>query len=293
MRKINIGAGLTWDMDGWESLDNVPGDYSSPLKHYGKAWETGLPSNCYDIAFSSHMLEHIPHFRVEKTISEFNRIMKIGGTIRILVPDLKKAAIAYLNNDEEFYKKSAHYSNHIGIGGCFMSVVNSPGSQTLAVSREMDEIIGGYAHLYSYDFDMLRIILEKWGFSEVIDSNYGDSTVKEMQYCQGVIYDGEYYEATDDFVRNKEFLKGDKDWSHTGFDKLPHLSLIVEAKKVRDETYNINKEFPHNKRARFDSKLDRIKLFLIKYCVRLVDVTFAIAKYIHLDKLYKLLQFNK
>ena len=32
MRKINIGAGLTWEMKGWETLDNVPGDYSSSSK---------------------------------------------------------------------------------------------------------------------------------------------------------------------------------------------------------------------------------------------------------------------
>ena len=41
--------------------------------------------------FTSHMLEHIPHFRLEKkTISEFNRILKKNGILRIVVPDLKK-----------------------------------------------------------------------------------------------------------------------------------------------------------------------------------------------------------
>ena len=259
-------------------------------KHYGKAWDTKLPSNCFDIVFSSHMLEHIPHFRVEKTIAEFNRITKVDGIVRILVPDLKKAAMAYINNDEEFYKKSAHYSNHIGIGGCFMSVLVSPGSQTLAVSREMDEIIGGYAHVYSYDYNMLRILLEKWGFSNVVNSTYGGSEVEEMRYNQGVIHDDTYYEATNEFVRNKEFIKSGKKWNHTGFDKLPHLSLIVEAKKVRDEPYSIDKEFAHNKRARFDSKLDRIKLFIIKNCIGFIDYSFGLAKAIRLDKLYRLLR---
>ena len=51
----------------------------------GKAWKNSLPNDTYDIVITSHMLEHVPHFRLEKTISEFNRIMKIGATIRILV----------------------------------------------------------------------------------------------------------------------------------------------------------------------------------------------------------------
>ena len=33
----------------------------------------------------------------------------------------------------------------------------SPGGQTIAMSREMDEFFGGYAHLYSFDFEMLNI----------------------------------------------------------------------------------------------------------------------------------------
>ena len=63
MRKINIGAGPNWFHEGWEVLDNAPGDYSETWKHRGKCWDSELPSKCYDIVFTCHMLEHVPHFR--------------------------------------------------------------------------------------------------------------------------------------------------------------------------------------------------------------------------------------
>ena len=94
MKKINVGAGGEWQSDGWDVLDNGPSNYGEPWKFRGKCWETNLPSEKYDILFCSHMLEHVPHFRLEKTIAELNRIMKIGGTIRILVPRWCPAQIA-------------------------------------------------------------------------------------------------------------------------------------------------------------------------------------------------------
>ena len=77
MKKINIGAGLDWMEDGWETLDNVPGKYLKH-QHFGKCWDSNLDDNSYDIVFSSHTLEHIPQFKIENTIAEFNRILKIG-----------------------------------------------------------------------------------------------------------------------------------------------------------------------------------------------------------------------
>ena len=103
MKKINIGAGAFWRSDGWETLDNAPSSYSYKWQHYGKCWDTKLKSNSYEIVFTSHTLEHVPQFRIEKTFAEINRIMKIGGTLRILVPDLESSARAYLKKDKKFF----------------------------------------------------------------------------------------------------------------------------------------------------------------------------------------------
>ena len=43
----------------------------------------------------------------------------------------------------------------------------SPGGQTIAINRDFDEIFGGYAHLFCFDFELMKILLKKWGFNNI------------------------------------------------------------------------------------------------------------------------------
>lgn len=276
-KKINIGSGSTWFYKGWEILDNGPGDYSQRWKNKGKCWDTKLKSDSFDVVFTSHMLEHIPHFRLEKTISEFNRILKKNGILRIVVPDLKKMVNAYVKKDLSFYKMSRHYTDHLGIGGSFLSKLISPGKNTIAISREMDEIFGGYAHIYHFDYEMLRIILKKWGFKKIYQAKFCQSNDKDMQNPLCLMHNKKKYLLKSEFVKKKKFLKFDN-WYHSGFDKSPETSLFVECIKERNEDYSYNKEFSYNKRNRFEGTEDKIKLFFIKKIIKSLDIIFFILR---------------
>lgn len=289
MRKINIGAGSSWYEEGWELLDNGSGGYHEPWKHKGKCWDTGLPDDTYDIIFTSHMLEHVPHFRIEKTIAEFNRIMKTGATLRILVPDLKKYATAYVNGDVSYFSGSRHYSDHLGIGGSFVRLLISPGQQTLAFSRELDEVFGGYAHLAAYDFEMMKRLLERWGFGEVMESAPGQSAIEELRTPQHLVHDGTEVDRSDEFVKTREFMKTGKPWHYGGFDKTSETQLVVEAVKVHTESYTFDKEFDYNKVARFGDPLDKLKLSMFRVISRAIDAAYAVAKGTGLTRLIKVL----
>lgn len=288
-RKINIGAGRQWYSEGWEVLDNAPDRYDEPWKHKGKCWDSSLPDDTYDIVFSSHMLEHVPHFRMEKTFAEFNRIMKVGGTIRLLVPSLRKAAEAYVNNDISFYSGSRHYSAHMGIGASFLRKIISPGGQTIAISREMDEILGGYAHLYSYDFEMLSTVLEKWGFDDIVESEPSQSAIEELRDFQHIVCDGKKYDMKDPFVREMQHVKSGRKWHTGGFDKTSSSQLVVEARKAATISYSLDKEYAFNRVGIIDSPVDKLKLTLIRFVSRSVDTAYAAAKRLGLTKLLKLL----
>ena len=279
MRKINIGAGSNWKEKGWEILDNGTGSFKETWKHKGKVWENNLKKNAYDIVLTSHMLEHIPHFRLEKTISEFNRILKIGGTLRILVPSLKKAVDAYQKGDKSFFSSSSHYSDHMGIGASFVRVLISPGQQTIAISRELDEILGGYAHLNCFDFEMLSTVLKKWGFGDIVESEPGKSKLKSLKKIQYLRCDGNEYDMKDDFVLSKSFLKSGKEWSYGGFDKSSSRQLIVEAKKVKHVCYSLSKEYEFHKGYRFNDPLMKIKLFIFKYISYCIDIMYKSFKF--------------
>jgi ubiquinone/menaquinone biosynthesis C-methylase UbiE len=257
-KKINIGAGSRWFKDGWEILDNGSGKFKESWQHYGNMWDSKLPSNEYDIVYTSQTLEHVPHFKNEQTIAEFNRILKVGGLVRISVPDLRKAANAYINNEINFFKGN-HFSDHLGIGGLFVNRIISPGNQTLALNRGFNEIIGSYAHLYAYDCEMLKILLKKWGFGDVAQTEYCKSSVKELREKLTIVYNNRNYSLNDESARNK--LKSDTIAYYTGFDHSPHKSLFVEAKKFNNESYKIIKEYKYNRRNRLeDDKLIKIKL---------------------------------
>jgi len=275
VKKINIGAGNLWKCDGWETLDNAPTSYAEKWQHFGKCWDTKLKPNSYDIVFTSHTLEHVPQFRIERTIFEINRIMKVGGTLRILVPDLESSARAYLKKDKKFFKFSKHYDETLGITGNFLRQIISPGGQTIAINRDFDEIFGGYAHLYCFDFDLIKILLKKWGFVDIKRCKPGKSKLKELREFQHYIIDDKKFDISDPFVQsNKQEKKNN--FHISGFDKKWSGQLVVEAKKSKNIKFSDTFEFPKLKQARYNSRIDKIK----------INIFFFISSVI--EKLYKM-----
>jgi predicted SAM-dependent methyltransferase len=51
-----------------------------------------VPNETFDIVFSSHTLEHFGWVSVDKVLKEWSRILKIGGELRIVVPNARYAA---------------------------------------------------------------------------------------------------------------------------------------------------------------------------------------------------------
>ena len=59
-----------------------------------------------------------------------------------------------------------------------MNFIVSPGQDTTLYDRSLSRFIAGYAHLYSYDFEMLQTILKRIGFDEVNQMNFCESKDK-------------------------------------------------------------------------------------------------------------------
>lgn len=70
-----------------------------------------LPDNSVDLIYTSHFIEHIPYDQVNKFLSECRRILKPGGVIRIVTPDLVEMSREYLKKyDMGDYEKSLFLS---------------------------------------------------------------------------------------------------------------------------------------------------------------------------------------
>lgn len=51
-----------------------------------------VPDETFDIVFSSHTLEHFGWVHVDKVLKEWCRVLKVGGELRLVVPNLRYAA---------------------------------------------------------------------------------------------------------------------------------------------------------------------------------------------------------
>jgi len=241
--KLNLGAGPNWKNEGWHILDHKV-EKNDGYKIKGNLNNINLSNSSCDLIFISHTLEHIPHIQIQNVLTEINRIMKVGSTIRILVPNLFKIAKAYVEKDKNFFKKALKEDHSIrkdlGLGGMFMNFIVSPGQDTILMNRDVNQFISGYAHLYSYDFRMMKILLNKCGFNSVQEKNFCNSKIKDFNIpCHILGKKPVYKNLNNEFYKKNKLIhkykngKYEINFKFTGFDKDPLTSLIIEAKKIK------------------------------------------------------------
>jgi ubiquinone/menaquinone biosynthesis C-methylase UbiE len=125
--KINIGCGeLT--KDGYVNIDLHPEEYPGKGILGADALHLPFKDESIDEIYMSHFLEHLTYLNVDLGMREWRRVLKIGGKIIIIVPDMDVIAQEWLapvpnphaqTMDEEVSFKigfwaSAIYGSHRG-----------------------------------------------------------------------------------------------------------------------------------------------------------------------------------
>ncbi len=244
--KLNLGASPIWAKTGWYTLDHKLKE-STETAIAGNATDINLPDESCEIVFCSHVFEHIPHTQLPLVLSEINRVLCPGGVLRILTPDLAVIAKAYVEKDEEYFQKLLEEDESIrtdlGFGGKFMNFLVSPGQDTVLLNRDLNKFIAGYAHLYSYDYHMLAIMLDRLGYTPR-QVKFCESNIKELTEPLHVIgldpvwqsFNQNFY-ARNGLIHKLSEGKYEINFRVSGFDRDPYTSLIIEATK---QTY-VNK----------------------------------------------------
>lgn len=113
--KLEFGAGENRGIPGWTYADlndkcDLILDLSKPLP---------LPSNCVDMIYSSHLLEHFYYIELNNFLKECLRILRPGGVFSAAVPNAGIYLNAYQNaaefDAEQFcyYKPALNYHSKI------------------------------------------------------------------------------------------------------------------------------------------------------------------------------------
>lgn len=168
--KLHVGCGYQ-HKDGWINLDaaNFP---SVDIMHDAR---TRFPylDNSFDFVFSEHFIEHLSLEEGIFYFTEMYRILKPGGVIRTAAPDLDLSIDQFINDSwrEDFAKN------------------NIPSDTRCEM---LNLTMRGWGHLYIYNYEDMKLRLEKIGFKnierkELYKSNYPELCNIEIRWASFLI----------------------------------------------------------------------------------------------------------
>jgi predicted SAM-dependent methyltransferase len=95
---LNAGCGKH-HLPGWVNLDF---EKSDGIQACDLRAGIPYPNNTFDAVYSSHMIEHLSRDAGGRFVQEVFRVLKPGGVVRLLTPDLERMAREYLKNLEAY-----------------------------------------------------------------------------------------------------------------------------------------------------------------------------------------------
>jgi len=170
--KLHLGCGPHF-LEGWTNVDysfgakvaRIPliGALSRALGLFKIQWNPSIilhnlaeplpwPDASVDFIYSSHTLEHLRREDGARLIAECHRVLKPGGVLRIVVPDLRSCVDGYTSGSvpcEDFVES-------------LMVLANKGASWKQRLLGALDD---GHLHKCMYDTPGLVKILTKAGFA--------------------------------------------------------------------------------------------------------------------------------
>jgi len=118
------------------------------------------------VVYSSHMIEHLPRAKVGPFLREVHRILKPGGMIRIVTPDLRKLAQRYVNGGaaDDFMESSL--------------LAEDVPETALVLIKQL--VVGRRGHHWLYDAPSLCRLLERNGFREARSTEPGSTRIQDV-----------------------------------------------------------------------------------------------------------------
>jgi SAM-dependent methyltransferase len=133
-----------------------------------------LESSCSEFIFSEHLLEHLDYPRsARKFVAECYRLLQVGGTLVIGVPDARPAVLAYAAQDQTLFEemKQRYHMREIS------PYLRTPIEWLNFVFRDESCSDKYSPHLWAYDFESLVRLVSEAGFREAKRWDVDDSLI--------------------------------------------------------------------------------------------------------------------
>jgi len=120
-----------------------------------------IASNVANGIFCEHTMEHINYEDNTQLFKECHRILKPGGTIRIILPDISLFTKNYEEGNQEWFEKYEDYS---------LNNSSDPKRDKMSFDTPMKAIsfvTQEYFHVSCWDEQTLRLYLTQAGFKDI------------------------------------------------------------------------------------------------------------------------------
>jgi predicted SAM-dependent methyltransferase len=98
MKCLNLGCGERIHPD-WVNLDLHP--MTSGVQEWDLKEDLPFAEASFDVVYHSHVLEHFSKADGQRLLERCRRVLRPGGTIRVVVPDLERIVQLYLGSLEK------------------------------------------------------------------------------------------------------------------------------------------------------------------------------------------------
>lgn len=197
MIKVNLGCGSTCLVD-WINIDNSHNARLSKMPRlryflykfgliskdlYNVSWENlnihihdvkkRLPfsDNHVDYIYTSHLIEHLSKDEARNLLKDCYRVLKKGGRIRIVTPDLYLLSQNYLNSYKNNDIENQPADNFL----IELGVLDDPESNDPWYVKYL------YAkHLWLYDEKSLKVLMKSVGFEEIEKKDFKEGSVPDI-----------------------------------------------------------------------------------------------------------------
>ena len=142
-----------------------------------KYWK--FKNESVDVVYASHIFEHLNDRARKIFFEESFRVLKTGGTLRIVVPDLFKLSKKYVFDYESSNKNASHSFMH----SLNLHQVGNTKNNLKNIFKRFFNWLQKYPHLHKYMYDQfsLKELLHNYGFKNINIMEMGKSDgIKEI-----------------------------------------------------------------------------------------------------------------
>ncbi|MFT3775310.1 MAG: methyltransferase domain-containing protein [Minicystis sp.] len=124
-----------------------------------------LPDGSARVVYSSHMIEHLDRSAARGLLAEIHRVLRPGGVVRLVAPDLKRLAVAYVTG---------------GSADAFVEQTLLANDQPVGLAARLKlAALGKRDHAWMYDAESLTALVRAAGFAEVRALPPGESMIPD------------------------------------------------------------------------------------------------------------------